>query len=468
MPDYRLGFTTLDHEIQCDHLPVRGALPAWLRGSLVRNGPARFEFAQQSYRHWFDGLGMLHSFTVQDGQVAYANRFLQTADLREGEATGRITRAAFASDPCRSVFKRVMTLFTPPAVTENANVNVARLAGHYVAMTEVPLPIEFDPKTLQTLGVFDYGKDGLKGQATTAHPHFDYDRSAAVNYLLQFGRHSDYIVYQIPHGQTHRHLIGSVRVPEPAYMHSFGMTENFVILAEFPLRVNPLKLLTSGKPFILNYEWRPEQPTRFLRMSKHDGSVRVYEGPAFFAFHHVNAFEEGDDIVLDIAAYPDPGIIDAFYLDRLRTGGTAPTAELRRYRLPAAVGPATYERLSDASIELPRVNYARANGRDYQYTYGVSTRADQPGGFQNQLVKVDVRARQTQTWREDGTYPGEPVFVAAPDAQAEDDGVILSVVLDAPRGLSYLLVLDARSFTELARAEVPHAIPFGFHGQFFS
>ena len=56
MPDYRLGFTTLDHEIQCDHLPVRGALPAWLRGSLVRNGPARFEFAQQSYRHWFDGL----------------------------------------------------------------------------------------------------------------------------------------------------------------------------------------------------------------------------------------------------------------------------------------------------------------------------------------------------------------------------------------------------------------------------
>ena len=70
------------------------------------------------------------------------------------------------------------------------------------------------------------------------------------------------------------------------------------------------------------------------------------------------------------------------------------------------------------------------------------------------------------TWSEDGCYPGEPVFVAAPDGQGEDDGVLLSVVLDAHRGNSFLLVLDAATLTELARAEVPHHIPFGFHGQF--
>jgi beta,beta-carotene 9',10'-dioxygenase len=28
-------------------------------------------------------------------------------------------------------------------------------------------------------------------------------------------------------------------------------------------------------------------------------------------------------------------------------------------------------------------------------------------------------------------------------------------------------VLDAANFSELARAEVPHHIPFGFHGQYF-
>ena len=46
--------------------------------------------------------------------------------------------------------------------------------------------------------------------------------------------------------------------------------------------------------------------------------------------------------------------------------------------------------------------------------------------------------------------------------------MLLSVVLDADAGRSGLLVLDAATFEEIARADVPHAIPFGFHGQFTS
>jgi beta,beta-carotene 9',10'-dioxygenase len=60
------------------------------------------------------------------------------------------------------------------------------------------------------------------------------------------------------------------------------------------------------------------------------------------------------------------------------------------------------------------------------------------------------------------------VFVATPEAADEDDGVILSVVLDAKKAASFLLILDASSFRELARAEVPHHIPFGFHGNYFA
>jgi carotenoid cleavage dioxygenase-like enzyme len=117
---------------------------------------------------------------------------------------------------------------------------------------------------------------------------------------------------------------------------------------------------------------------------------------------------------------------------------------------------------------LPRLNYQRCNAKDYCFAYGVSTRADCPGGFYNQLVKVEVRARTTKVWREEDCYVGEPVFVAAPGGRAEDEGVILSVVLKGKKGNSFLLVLDARSFAEIARAEVPQHIPFGFHGQFFA
>jgi beta,beta-carotene 9',10'-dioxygenase len=78
----------------------------------------------------------------------------------------------------------------------------------------------------------------------------------------------------------------------------------------------------------------------------------------------------------------------------------------------------------------------------------------------------DVAERTTTVWASDGCYPGEPVFVAEPGAEAEDAGALLSVVLDGDSGSSFLLVLDAATLDELARAEVPRHIPFGFHGQF--
>jgi carotenoid cleavage dioxygenase-like enzyme len=86
-------------------------------------------------------------------------------------------------------------------------------------------------------------------------------------------------------------------------------------------------------------------------------------------------------------------------------------------------------------------------------------------GWIDRIVKVDVEERSSLTWTEEGCFPGEPVFVARRDGEHEDDGILLSVVL-GPSGNSFLLVLDARSLSELARAHVPHHIPFGFHGMF--
>ena len=464
---YQLGLTTLEKEAEIERLPVSGQLPSWLSGTLIRNGPAKFEVGAQSFRHWFDGLSMLHRFTFKEGAVSYGNKFLQSRDYRESMAKGRISMQAFATDPCRNLFQRALTLFSPK-VSDNANVNITRIANHYVAMTEAPLPIEFDLRTLKTLGVFDYGKDQMAGMLTTAHPHFDYNRNTTINYIVQFSRISKYKVYHIPAGQLCRQLIGTLATREPAYMHSFGMTENYVILTEFPLVVNPLKLLFAGKPFIENYEWKPERGARFVLMDKRDGSVKSYTGEAFFAFHHVNTFEQNGDVFVDIAAYRDKSVIGAFYLQHLRAGDPIPGAELRRYRLPAGGATADYERLVTEYIELPRLNYKRNSAKDYRYTYGVSHRADRPGDFYSQLVKVDVRERTAKVWREENCYVGEPVFNPAPNAPGEDEGIVLSVVLKANKGNSFLLVLDAASFTELARAEAPHHIPFGFHGQFFA
>ena len=92
---YKQGLTTLEGEFQIDHLPVSGQLPPWLSGSLVRNGPAKFEIGAQKYRHWFDGLSMLHRFAFKNGAVSYANKYLQSRDYREAMARGRITLSGF-------------------------------------------------------------------------------------------------------------------------------------------------------------------------------------------------------------------------------------------------------------------------------------------------------------------------------------------------------------------------------------
>ena len=123
--------------------------------------------------------------------------------------------------------------------------------------------------------------------------------------------------------------------------------------------------------------------------------------------------------------------------------------------------------VGDTPMEFPRINYRRHHARPYRYAYGVG--ASMVGGDPvSTIARVDMDDGETWWWGAPGLFPGEPVFVPAPDGTAEDDGVLLSVVLDSSTGTSFLAVLDAHDLSELARAHAPHRIGFGFHGDFFS
>ncbi|TMM18584.1 MAG: carotenoid oxygenase family protein [Actinobacteria bacterium] len=463
----RLGFCTLEQQLSAEELELRGALPKWLSGSLLRTGPAKFELGEQHMRHWFDGLAMLHRFSISDGEVSYGNRFLESRSYRASREQGEMIYGEFATDPCRSLFKRVQTLFSGGGVlTDNANVNVTKLGERFIAMTETPLPVQFDPRTLKAAGVRPYE---APGQLSTAHPHADRTSGAMLNYAAKLGSRSSYRFFEVPaHSPAGRpaatRVISSLPVREPAYMHSFGLTERWLVLAEFPLVVNPLALALSRRPYIENYRWKPDLETRFTLVDRATGqALQGFRTDACFAFHHVNAYEHADEVIVDICTYPDAGIVEDLYLERLRAGKPISSATLTRFRLRPAERSVTRERLADSDIELPRINYRRCNERPYRYVWGNGVG---PSGWLERIVKIDTHDGATATWSQPGSYPGEPVFVARPEAEREDDGVLLSVVLDAAAGASMLLVLDAADLSELARAQVPHHIPFSFHGQF--
>ncbi len=451
------GFESLEQETHLDHLPVEGAPPPWLTGSLIRTGPAKWEVGKRTMNHWFDGLAMLHRFAFADGEVSYANRFLETRAWRAARDQGQIAYSEFATDPCRSLFQRVTAMFSPQ-LTDNVNVNLVKLGERFVAMTETPIPVQFDQATLAAAGV-PYKPPG---QLTTAHPHLDRSTNGVLNYAAKLGVRSSYRFFHLAPDSDSPRVIGSRAVSEPAYVHSFGLTERWLVLAEFPFVVNPLQLARSGRPYIENYRWKPERGTRFHLFDRRSGDYRgPFETDARFGFHHVNAYEEGDQVVADICTYPDAGIVQDLYLERLRQGKPVAPAHLERFRIAPTSNGVTAERLIEEPLELTRINYGRCNERPYRYVWGVGI----GNGWLDRIVKADLEKRSTVTWQEDGCFPGEPVFVAAPGAETEDDGVLLSVVL-APTGGSFLLILDAHSLRELARAEVPHHIPFGFHGMF--
>ena len=459
-----LGFSTLEQETQIDRLPLSGELPQWLNGSLLRTGPAKFEIGEQRMRHWFDGLAMLHRFSISDGRVSYGNRYLHSRSYRAAQEQGRLVYGEFATDPCRSLFKRVQTLFSPgKALPDNANINVARLGERFISMTETPIPVQFDPHTLETAGVAGYE---VPGQLTTAHPHLDRSSKGMLNYAAKLGRVSSYRFFHVPpEGGSKPRRIGSLPVKEPAYMHSFGLTERHLVLAEFPLVVNPLSLALAGRPYIENYRWKPELGTRFTLVDRVTGEATAgFETDPCFAFHHVNAYEQGDETVVDMCVFEDAGVIEDLYLERLREGRPVASAKLTRFRLNRGTKAVTRELLCDEDLELPRINYGRFNERPYRYVWGVGS--EDTGDWLAKIVKVDIADGSTRVWSQDGCYAGEPVFVARPGAEEEDDGVLLSVVLDAGAQSSFMLLLDASNLSELARASVPHHIPFGFHGQF--
>ncbi len=461
----RLGYSSLRDEVVAEGLEVDGNLPSWLAGTLLRNGPALFEDSERSVQHWFDGQAMLHRFTIREGRIGYANRFLRTK-AHQAMNEGRLAYHEFATDPCRSIFRRLMTAFDP-GITDNASVSVAKLGDRYYAMTEAPMAVQFDPETLQTLG---YGPR-VPGAFATAHPHHEPDTGALINVATRFGPRNAYRFFRQAPG-TKPTVLWSKRVAKPGYVHSFAMSRRYIAHTEFPFVVNPIEIPLKGKPFIENFRWEPERGTRIFVWDRRTGeSAGIFEGEAGFAFHHVGAWDDGDTLCFEYVEHGTPQVIDDLYLSKLRAGDGAagssrPQPRLKRVQLDLRRGALRSEYRSDQSLELPRIDDRRYLER-YRFVYGIAT---VPGGAYDgteALVKIDTSTGDAVQWSEPACSPGEPVFVADPGEDREDAGAILSVVLDNLQRRSFLVVLDAETMQERARAYAPHVIPHGIHGAFY-
>lgn len=455
-----LAYTTLKHEVVLNNLDTCGSIPSWLNGSLLRNGPGQFELNNKTFNHWFDGFAMIHRFTFNNGIVSYANKFLDTIFRTKAIKNGKIP-AGFDDEPEKSSwFSKVGKLFKKAPIYDNANVNITIIGKKFAALTETPHAILFDPITLETNKDQPYD-DKLDAHVSTAHPLMDPETQETFNIMIHYGNTSHYHIYKLQPNSNTRELISSIATQFPSYMHSFALTQNYVALILVPLVVNPFDLMFSTKAFIENFSWKPELGTQIIVIDRNTGQqINTYKAEPFFFFHVVNAYDERENLIIDLVAYPDHSVIKNTKMNNLLSHKpSVQSSTLKRLAINLTNKKVTSTTIDKVTIELPRINDNFVS-KKHTIIYGADA-------SDKQLIKINMQNAEIQTWQEPGCFAGEPVFVQKPGCKQEDEGVILSLVLDTNNKHSFLLILDAKTMAEVGRALVPHHIPLGFHGNFY-
>lgn len=464
---HHLGFSSLRQESSKNTLSVQGSMPEWLSGSFITVGPGVFELNDSKASHWLDGFAMIHQFCLDGKKVAYSNKIINSGYYQECCKNGKLRGSG--PEKKKSAFSKLASaLSSNPANRpkyDNTNVNIAVFDNELVSLTETPQGHLIDKDTLETKCCFNYN-DNLETHVSSAHPLFDEQTQEWFGIATQYAHTSNYVIYKMKAGSTTRIPIATIPSGYPSYMHSFALTKDYIILTQAPFMVSPYDLLMSDNSYIENFTWKPKNGTTFIVINRNNGKkIRTFKTEPFFTLHHVNAYQKNNEIVIDLIAYKDPQITAAFTISNLRSNQVQlPAGKLKRYTIDQESGKVAVQMLCPYTVELPHINGSKLT-KDYQFVY--ATGAEQ--GFAQQLFKFDLHAtkQQPKTWACKGCYPTEAIFVPKPGAKTEDDGVLLSLVLDAPAQKSFLLALDAKTFKELGRAYVPHHIPFTSHSKFF-
>lgn len=509
-------------------LVVTGRIPAYAAGTLYRTGPGGHQVDTEkgttyTTSHWFDGFAQVHRFQIiapsrsgAQTRVLYNSRKTVDKLIENIRKSGSFKGFTFGQkrDPCESYFKKFTSMFAPREATGNVNVtfsiNLPGLpsaksskkegGGHASGIqtlwvkTDATALKQLDPETLEPIGMAqqtDLHRD-LKGAMSAAHAKSDPITGDVYNYNLDVGRNPTYRVFHVCASTGETEILATITNAKGAYIHSLFLTENHVVLCVWGsyYAYSGAKLLWEQNILdAINPLDESIPSTWFVVDRKHGkGLVATYESPPFFCFHTINAWEEPSttdpsktDIVADLVAYDNCDILKKLYYENVKATSTGSRAfvgdkgdstrpAIKRWRLPnietkpvSSMGKAILEWAApkSSSVELPTMNFNHLT-RPYRYIYGVSDTG--ASTFVDGVTKYDTHTHKKITWHYHGQTPGEPIFVPDPEGNEEDEGVLLSVVLDGTKGKSYLLVLDARNLKEMGRASMESIMAFGFHG----
>ena len=463
--DWQKGYESLRAEQSYWIDNIEGEIPSGLEGTLFRNGPGLFDINGEQYGHPFDGDGMVCAIAFREGKAKFTNQYVKTPEFLAEQRAGKILyRGVFGTQKAGGWLSNIFDLRNKNV----ANTNVVYQGGKLLALWEAARPYALNPENLDTLGLESFDGKLDAGKVFTAHPRRDDRTGDLWAFGVQPGPKSKIAIYQV-NESGELFTESEVQVSGFCFLHDFAYTPNYRIFMQNPVSFKPL-------PFILGLataggciELKPNAPSQFLIIDR-QGNLQTLDTDPCFVFHHCNAYEQGDEIIVDSVCYPDYPKLEANTDFREIDFDKVIAGQLWRFTISLKLGKIRRELILERSCEFPVV-HPRCVGQPYRYAY-IGAIAQQSGNAPLQAIaKVDMQTgkQEFHSFAPRG-FISEPIFVPcdpSPDS-AEDHGWVLTLVFDAAHNRSDLVILDAQNIAgkPLAVLHLKHHVPYGLHGSF--
>lgn len=458
---YRSGAWQPNHsEYDVQDLVVEGELPPGLTGAYLRNTENPLHDALGRY-HPFDGDGMLHSLVFDSGRVQYRNRFVRTDGLAAEMAAGGPLWAGLMESPAKS--KRPgwgARTGLKDASSTDVVVHNGRALTSFYQCGEI---YETDPRTLAPLGKAAWLDGVTPGWGVSAHTKVDEATGELL--FFNYSKEAPYMHYGVVDAAGQLAHYTPIPLPGPRLPHDMAFTPRFAILNDLPLFWDP-EALALGAHAVRFF---PRLPSRFAIVPRRGGAddIRWFEAAPTYVLHWINAFEDGDEVVLDGyrqdpargAHIELPDNLAPFRMLDIQSVG----AHAYRWRFNLRTGATTEGPLSDDVSEFGMINQQFA-GKPYRYTWEMSAK---PGWFLfDGLHRLDVNTGERQSFRfEEGVYASESPMAPLMPGGDEAQGVVMTLVTDMNNNTSSCLVFDADDIAAgpVARMLLPQRICAGTH-----
>ncbi len=472
LSDWQGGTRSLTAEYDYWIDEVEGEIPPGLEGTLFRNGPGLLDIGGVALKHPFDGDGMISAFTFSQGRAHFRNRYIQTSGYKAEQAVGKILYRGVFGTPKPGGW--LANLFDT-RLKNIANTQVIYWGEKLLALWEAAWPYQLNPATLETIG--EINLDGLlkPGDAFAAHPRIDPVTNRLVNFSLKPGPVTAARLFEFAQDgacvSEHHYSF-----PGFAFIHDFALTPNYGIFFQNPVQFNPLWYLLGIKGPGECLSFNPNQPTNIWLLPRAGGAPLKFTMPACFVFHHANAFEQGNEVIVDSICYDRFPGLEGSTDYRNVDFNALPPGQLWRIRINKETQAVAWSLLDSRCCEFPSV-HPEFVGQPYRYLYTAAAHHPVGNAPLQGILRLDLTTLAQDFWSAAPTgFVSEPVFVPDPDRQvsapAPDErqtaGWLLVLVYEAARQKSDLVILDAANITQgpVAKLHLKHHIPYGLHGTF--